>query len=58
MGCVITQKRNLISPEISPLLPQGNEPEPVIFLPCVFCINLVVICYKKKKKTVFFSKPT
>lgn len=45
MRCIITQKWNLISPEISPLLPQGNEPEPVTFLLCVFCINLVVICF-------------
>lgn len=50
MGCVIIPKWNLISLEISPLLPQGNEPDPVFSLVYIFCINLVMIKKKKEKK--------
>lgn len=49
MECVIIQKRNSISPEISLLLPQGNEPDPVFFLVCIFRINLVMICRKESQ---------
>lgn len=50
MECVIIQKRNLITLEISPLLPQGTKPDPVFVLVCIFCINLVMIWRGKKKK--------
>lgn len=52
MECVIIQKRNLITLEISPLLPQGTKPDPVFVLVCIFCINLVMIWRGKKKKRI------
>lgn len=51
MECVIIQKQNLISLEISLPLPQGNEPDPGFFLVCIFCINLVMICRKESQYT-------
>lgn len=49
MECVIIQKRNLISLELSLPLPQRNEPDPGFFLVCIFCINLVMICRKESQ---------